>query len=34
MSRSPLFKADQVRRPLLIVQGVDDTSVQQADTGS
>jgi dipeptidyl aminopeptidase/acylaminoacyl peptidase len=34
MSRSPLFKADQLLRPLLIVQGVDDASVRQADTGS
>jgi dipeptidyl aminopeptidase/acylaminoacyl peptidase len=31
-SRSPLFKADQIRRPLLIGQGANDPRVKQAES--
>src|SRR2546430_6878047 len=30
-SRSPLFKADQIRIPMLIAQGADDPRVKQAE---
>jgi len=31
-SRSPLFKADQIKRPLLIGQGANDPRVKQAES--
>ena len=31
-SRSPLFKADQIKRPLLIAQGANDPRVKQAES--
>ncbi|WP_228840631.1 S9 family peptidase [Candidatus Protochlamydia phocaeensis] len=31
-SRSPLFKADQIRKPLLIAQGANDPRVKQAES--
>ncbi len=31
-SRSPLFKADQIRAPLMIVQGANDVRVKQAES--
>jgi dipeptidyl aminopeptidase/acylaminoacyl peptidase len=31
-SRSPLFKADQIKMPLLVVQGANDVRVKQAES--
>jgi dipeptidyl aminopeptidase/acylaminoacyl peptidase len=31
-SRSPLFKADQIQRPLLIAQGANDPRVKQTES--
>jgi dipeptidyl aminopeptidase/acylaminoacyl peptidase len=31
-SRSPLFKADQICRPLLIIQGANDARVKQSES--
>ena len=31
-SRSPLFKADQIRAPLLVIQGANDVRVKQAES--